>query len=66
MIVVVEVASRSGDRASKEYDVPTIDEAMNAVERELKRYPALRVIDVDHCDRTTATVRNEEFLTARR
>ena len=46
MIVVIEVATRTGDCASKEYDAPTLSAAMSTAERELKQYPKLRIIDV--------------------
>jgi hypothetical protein len=42
MIVVVEIASRTGARACKEYDAPAIE----AVKRELRAYPTFRVTDI--------------------
>lgn len=46
MIVVVEVASYAGTRASKEYDAPTLTAAVEAATRELRPYPNVRVTNV--------------------
>ncbi len=46
MIVVVEIASRIGTRASKEYDAPTLGAAMAAALQDLQNYPELRLIDI--------------------
>jgi hypothetical protein len=46
MIVVVEIASRTGTRACKEYDAPSYDAAIEAVKRELRIYPTFRVTDI--------------------
>ena len=46
MIVVVEVSSGAGSRASKEYDAPTLTAAVEAAKRELRAYPKLRVTNV--------------------
>jgi hypothetical protein len=46
MLIVVEVASTAGTRASKEYDAPTLTAAVEAAQRELRSYPKLRVINV--------------------
>jgi hypothetical protein len=46
MIIVVEIASRAGTRACKEYDAPSYNAAVEAVERELRAYPAFRVTDI--------------------
>jgi hypothetical protein len=46
VIVVVEVASRAGTRACKEYDAPTLTAAVEAAGRELRAYPTLRVTNV--------------------
>ena len=43
MIVVVEIISRTGTRASKEYDAPSYSAAIEAVKRELRAYPTFRV-----------------------
>ena len=36
MVIVVEIASRTGTRACKEYDAPSYDAAIEAVKRELR------------------------------
>jgi len=46
MIIVVEVADRRGRRASKEYDQPTLDAAMDVAHQELQDFPNVRVVDV--------------------
>jgi hypothetical protein len=46
MIVVVEIASRTGTRACKEYDAPSYNAAIEAVKRELRAYPTFRVTDI--------------------
>ncbi len=46
MIIVVEIASRAGTRACKEYDAPSYDAAVEAVKRELRAYPTFRVTDI--------------------
>ena len=46
MIVVVEIASRAGTRACKEYDAPSYNAAIEAVKRELRIYPTFRVTDI--------------------
>ena len=46
MIVVVEIISRTGTRASKEYDAPSYNAAIEAVKRELRAYPTFRVTDI--------------------
>ena len=46
MIIVVEVADRRGQRASKEYDLPTLSAAMDVARQELRDFPGLRIIDV--------------------
>ena len=46
MIVVVEIISRTGTRASKEYDAPSYSAAIEAVKRELRAYPTFRVTDI--------------------
>ena len=52
MIIIVEIVSRSGTRACKEYDVPTFGSAIAAAERELRGYSDFRLVDVrtkDEC-----------------
>jgi hypothetical protein len=52
MIIIVEIVSRSGTRACKEYDVPTFGSAIAAAERELRGYSNFRFVDVrikDEC-----------------
>jgi hypothetical protein len=46
MIVVVEIISRTGTRASKEYDAPSYSAAIEAVKRELRAYPTFRVTNI--------------------
>ena len=46
MIVVVEIASRTGTCACKEYDAPSCNAAIEAVKRELRAYPTFRVTDI--------------------
>jgi hypothetical protein len=46
MIVVVEIMSRAGARACKEYDAPSYDAAIEAVKRELREYPTFCVTDI--------------------
>ena len=43
MIIVVEIVSRTGTRACKEYDAPSYNAAIEAVKRELRTYPTFRV-----------------------
>jgi hypothetical protein len=52
MIIIVEIGSRSGTRACKEYDAPTLGSAIAAAERELRGYSDFRLVDVrikDEC-----------------
>ena len=46
MIIIVEIVSRSGTRAYKEYDAPTFGSAIAAAERELRGYSNFRLVDV--------------------
>jgi hypothetical protein len=46
MIIVVEIASRGGARACKEYDAPSLGAAVAAAERELRSFPNVRVTNV--------------------
>jgi hypothetical protein len=46
MIIVVEIVSRAGTRACKEYDAPSYNAAVEAVKRELRAYPTFRVTDI--------------------
>ena len=46
MIIVVEIVSRAGTRACKEYDAPSYNAAIEAVKRELRKYPTFRVTDI--------------------
>jgi hypothetical protein len=46
MIFVVEIVSRTGTRACKEYDAPFYNAAAEAVKRELRAYPTFRVTDI--------------------
>jgi hypothetical protein len=46
MIIVVEIVSRGGTRACKEYDTPSYNAAIEAVKRELREYPAFCVTDI--------------------
>ena len=46
MIIVVEIVSRAGTRACKEYDAPSYNAAIEAVKRELRIYPTFRVTDI--------------------
>jgi hypothetical protein len=46
MIYVIEIASRTGRRACKEYDAPSFRAAVEAAERELRAYPWFRIIDI--------------------
>jgi hypothetical protein len=46
MIIVVEIASRAGSRACKEYDAPSYNAAVEAVKRKLRAYPAFRVTGI--------------------
>ena len=46
MIIVVEIASRAGTRACKEYDAPSYNAAVEAVKRELRAYPTFCVTDI--------------------
>ena len=46
MIIMVEIASRSGTAACKEYDAPTCNAVVEAARRELRVYPNFRVTDV--------------------
>ena len=46
MIIVVEIVSRAGTRACKEYDAPSYNAAIEAVKRELREYPTFCVTDI--------------------
>jgi hypothetical protein len=46
MIFVVEIVSRTGTRACKEYDAPSYNAAIEAVKRELRIYPTFRTTDI--------------------
>jgi hypothetical protein len=46
VIVVVEIVNRQGQRATKEYDAPSLRSAIRAVARELQDYPQFRITDV--------------------
>ncbi len=46
MIYVVEIQSRSGAKARKEYDAPTINAAWRAMQRDLACYPSFRIADI--------------------
>ena len=46
MIYVVEIQSRSGAKACKEYDAPTINAAWWAMQRDLACYPDFRIVDI--------------------
>ena len=39
MTIVVEISSRTGTRAYKEYDAPSVDAAIKEANRELRAYP---------------------------
>ena len=62
MLYVVEIAGRTGDRAYKEYDAPSLNAAVEAAKRELRAYPRFRVIDIwiKH-DRPAEQEPEEEF-----
>jgi hypothetical protein len=65
MTIVVEIASRTGTRAYKEYDTPSVDAAIDAANHELRPYPEFRVTGF-WVDRERAVQRKpkEEDLTA--
>jgi hypothetical protein len=46
MIIVVEIVSRAGTRACKEYDAPSYNAAIEAVKQELREYPTFCVTDI--------------------
>jgi hypothetical protein len=46
MIIVVEIVGRTGDRACKEYDVPSINTAVEAARRELRACPKFLITDI--------------------
>ena len=46
MIIVVEIAAQTGDRACKEYDAPSINAAVEAAGWELRAYPKFRITDI--------------------
>ena len=46
MIIVVEIASRAGTPACKEYDAPSYNAAVEVVKRELRAYPVFRVTGI--------------------
>jgi hypothetical protein len=45
MTIVVEIAGRTGDRACKEYDAPSLNAAVEAARRELRAYLKFRITD---------------------
>lgn len=65
MTIVVEIASRTGTRAYKEYDAPSVDAAIKEANRELRAYPEFWVTGFS-VDRVRAVQRipKEENLTA--
>ena len=65
MKIVVEIASRTGTRAYKEYDAPSVDAAIKEANRELRAYPEFWVTGFS-VDRGQAVHRipKEENLTA--
>jgi hypothetical protein len=65
MTIVVEIVSRTGTRAYKEYDAPSVDAAIKEANRELRAYPEFWVTGFS-VDRGQAVQRkpNEESLTA--
>ena len=65
MTIVVEIASRTGTRAYKEYDAPSVDAAIKEANRELRAYPEFWVTGFS-VDRVRAVQRipKKENLTA--
>jgi hypothetical protein len=65
MTIVVEIVSRTGTRAYKEYDAPSVDAAIKEANRELRAYPEFWVTGFS-VDRGRAVQRKpkEERLTA--
>jgi hypothetical protein len=65
MTIVVEIASRTGTRAYKEYDSPSVDAAIKEANRELQAYPEFWVtgFSVDR-GRAVQRIPKEENLTA--
>ena len=57
MIIVVEIAGRTGDRARKEYDVPSINAAVEAAGRELRAFPKFRITNIRIVPRESAEER---------
>ena len=43
MTIVVEIASRTGTRAYKEYDAPSVDAAIEAASRSFEHTPNFRL-----------------------
>ncbi len=39
MTIVIEISSRTGTRAYKEYDAPSVDATIKEANRELRPYP---------------------------
>ena len=50
MKIVVEIASPTGRRATKEYDAPSMSAAVSAAERELRSFPRFQIVRVWHKD----------------
>ena len=46
MIIVVEIVSRAGTRACKEYDASSYNAAIEAVKRERREYPTFCITDI--------------------
>jgi len=46
MIIVVEIAGRTGDRACKEYEAASISAAVEAARRELRAYPRFQIANI--------------------
>jgi hypothetical protein len=65
MTIVVEIVSRTGTRAYKEYDAPSVDAAIKEANRELRAYTEFWVTGFS-VDRGRAVQRKpkEERLTA--
>jgi hypothetical protein len=65
MTIVVEIASRTGTRAYKEYEAPSVEAAIKEANRELRAYPEFWVtgFSVDR-ERAVQRIPKEEDLTA--
>ena len=60
MTIVIEIASRTGTRACKEYNAPSFNAAVEVAKRELRAYPSFPVMDIRTKDHELVSEQSEE------